>query len=219
MNTRSKGMAAIAFAFALSFLMFLGSGAAEAQTKYRNPLNGSPPLSAWMDHWHPPLSTNTNLRYDGTIIPSTSSFYYGNNPRHRGTDFAVSSGTAVYAAAPGTAYICHDGDPCSSGFGNWVAIHHSDGWYSIYAHLSSISVTLNQSVSCGTQVGLSGNTGTSRGAHLHFELRNGLSASDTSRDPFAGSESQATEYWFSTTNITDPFDGVGTVHYPTTTCQ
>lgn len=205
-------------------LFALLSGSAQAQVKYRNPLAGNPPISAWMDHWHTPLVFDSNLRYDGTVITPGSSFYYGSSPRHRGTDFAVPSGTNVYAGAGGTVKWtqtgCVVGDTtCGGGLGNWIAILHADGWYSFYTHLSAVSVYYNQSVSCGTIIGASGNTGASSNPHLHFELRNGLQSSYTSRDPFAGSESQATEYWYWTTNITDPFDGVGLVHYPMTTCQ
>ena len=196
----------------------------DAQVKYRNPLANSPAIHYWMNDWHTPYLTNMNLRYDGATISSVSPYYYGNNPRHRGTDFGASAGTAVYAGANGTvAYVntgCTAGDlNCGGGFGNWVGILHSDGWYSIYAHLSSASVTQGSSISCGSLVGYSGNTGDSTAPHLHFELRYGLSSSDASRDPFAGSESQSTEYWYEHNLITDPLNSSNQIHYPTTACQ
>lgn len=215
---------AIALAMAVVCFALLGGGSAQAQTKYRTPLAGHPPITAWMDHRHTPLVYESNLRYDGTVILPGSSFYYGSSPRHRGTDFVAASGTNVYAAAGGivkwTQTGCTVGDStCGGGLGNWIAILHADGWYSFYAHLSTVGVSYNQSVSCGTVIGTSGNTGASSGPHLHFELRDGLSFSNTSRDPFAGGESQSTEYWYWTVDITDPFDGVGVVHYPMNVCQ
>jgi murein DD-endopeptidase MepM/ murein hydrolase activator NlpD len=78
---------------------------------------------------------------------------------------------------------------------------------------------MNQSMFCGAQVGFSGNTGDSTAAHLHFELRNGLNVSNTSRDPFAGTESQSTEYWYQFTLVTDPLNPSNQIHYPTFACQ
>lgn len=209
--------------------LFLGTGIAEAETKYRLPLAFGPSITAWADHWHTLYVYNSNVRYDGTVIFPGSPYYYGTSPRHRGTDFGVTVGTPVYAAASGTVKWvqtgCTPGNlTCGGGLGNWVAILHADGWYSIYAHLSSVGVSMNQPITCisgpgGTQIGLSGNTGDSTGAHLHFELRNGLSGSSISRDPFAGSESQPTEYWAQFAWVPDPLRPGYNMHYPTTLCQ
>ena len=59
------------------------------------------------------------------------------------------------------------------GYGNVVQIDHGNGFVTIYAHLSSISVSQCQSISAGAPVGAAGNTGNSQGAHLHFEIRQG----------------------------------------------
>ena len=40
-----------------------------------------------------------------------------------------------------------------------------------YAHLSSRDVTVGQHVDAGQTIGRSGNTGNSRGPHLHYEIR------------------------------------------------
>ncbi len=228
---RNQGLLATLCAAVALFLTFLNGSAAQAQTKYRLPLAYVPySITAWMDHWHTPYATNTNIRYDATVIPSTSPYYYGNNPRHRGTDFGVSSGTSVYAAASGTVASVTTGCPatgnpsCGSNLGNHVWIQHADGWYTLYAHLSSVNVTNGQSITCvsgpgGTLVGLSGRSGSVTGPHLHFELRSSMSASGTSRDPFAGSESQATEYWYQYALIPDPLHSGSNMHYPAATCQ
>jgi murein DD-endopeptidase MepM/ murein hydrolase activator NlpD len=67
------------------------------------------------------------------------------------------------------------------GYGNAVEIAHSgewEGWGSLYAHLDSISVQTGQVVARGQVLGIEGNTGNSRGKHLHFEIYKGDQAVD-----------------------------------------
>ncbi|NJL57504.1 M23 family metallopeptidase [bacterium] len=54
--------------------------------------------------------------------------------------------------------------------GNHVIIDHGLGLASGYSHLSQIHVTRGQSVRAGQIIGVSGNTGRSGGAHLHWEI-------------------------------------------------
>ncbi|MFM7709579.1 MAG: peptidoglycan DD-metalloendopeptidase family protein, partial [Ferruginibacter sp.] len=58
-----------------------------------------------------------------------------------------------------------------SGFGNCVIIRHMNGLETVYAHLSKIDVQPNAFVTSGQSIGLGGNTGHSKGPHLHFETR------------------------------------------------
>lgn len=95
---------------------------------------------------------------------------------HRGTDIGSSSRRAtIYAVASGKAFIrasgCRLGDSsCGGGFGNWVEIVHDNGYRTRYAHLTSISINNGQNVVKGQPIGVEGNTGASRGDHLHFEV-------------------------------------------------
>ena len=57
-------------------------------------------------------------------------------------------------------------------YGNCVKIQHPNGYYTLYAHLKSVSVNEGQHVQKGQVIGYMGNTGNSYGAHLHFEVRN-----------------------------------------------
>ncbi|MFE7385505.1 peptidoglycan DD-metalloendopeptidase family protein [Streptomyces zhihengii] len=99
---------------------------------------------------------------------------------HTGVDFVAATGTSVKAVAAGTVVSAGWG----GSYGNEVVIQHTDGTYSQYAHLSSLSVSSGQSVTGGEQIGLSGSTGNSTGPHLHFEIRTGASyGSDV--DPLA----------------------------------
>ena len=56
-------------------------------------------------------------------------------------------------------------------YGNYVVVSHSDGTSTLYAHMSSRSVSVGQSVSQGQELGKVGSTGSSTGNHLHFEIR------------------------------------------------
>ncbi|OPC82749.1 hypothetical protein B4N89_18990 [Embleya scabrispora] len=89
---------------------------------------------------------------------------------HTGTDFAVPEGTAVAAAREGT--VVQTGYNAAYGY-RVVLSHGRVGGVALtttYNHLSRITVREGQRVARGGQVGRSGNTGWSTGAHLHFEV-------------------------------------------------
>ena len=88
---------------------------------------------------------------------------------HKGTDFAVSTGTKVFAVAGGTAYVHHQS---GKGYGKYILIDHGGGWVTKYAHLSKHMVNDKQTVVAGQLIGLSGTSGTDA-EHLHFEIRKG----------------------------------------------
>ncbi len=85
----------------------------------------------------------------------------------------ASSKGVVTTARGGCAPFAAGVNTCNGGYGNYVMVTHytSDGiFFSLYAHLASISVSQGQTVSQGQQVGLLGDSGNSAGSHLHFEL-------------------------------------------------
>jgi len=95
---------------------------------------------------------------------------YDNGPMtsyHEGTDFAIPGGTPVYAPADGVVMIA---EPLAVR-GNAIVIDHGWGLYSGYWHLSEFKVTPGQTVKQGDLIALSGNTGLSTGAHLHWDMR------------------------------------------------
>ncbi len=57
------------------------------------------------------------------------------------------------------------------GYGNYVVINHYNGVATLYGHLKSAAVVLDQYVSAGEVIGYVGSTGNSTGPHLHFEVR------------------------------------------------
>jgi murein DD-endopeptidase MepM/ murein hydrolase activator NlpD len=92
-------------------------------------------------------------------------------PSHLGIDISAPEGSPVYAAGSGIVTMASGG--WNYGYGNVVQIDHGNGDVTVYAHLSSINVSMCQAVGQGALIGASGNTGNSFGAHLHFEIRRG----------------------------------------------
>jgi murein DD-endopeptidase MepM/ murein hydrolase activator NlpD len=86
---------------------------------------------------------------------------------HTGVDFHAATGTSVHAVGSGTVVEAGWG----GSYGNQIVIKMNDGTYTQYGHLSSISVSVGQTVTPGQQIGLSGATGNVTGPHLHFEAR------------------------------------------------
>jgi murein DD-endopeptidase MepM/ murein hydrolase activator NlpD len=86
---------------------------------------------------------------------------------HTGVDFHAATGTSVHAVGSGTVVEAGWG----GSYGNNVVIKMNDGTYTQYGHLSSIGVSVGQTVTPGQQIGLSGATGNVTGPHLHFEAR------------------------------------------------
>jgi len=74
---------------------------------------------------------------------------------------------------------------CGGGYGNYVIIQHSDGNYTLYAHLHKNTITVKEgdSVSQGQVIGKMGSSGNSTGSHLHFEIREGNNISSSTVDP------------------------------------
>ena len=114
---------------------------------------------------------------------------------HRGLDIAGEIGkTSVIAAQNGTVIkvaegetgSCVEGDTnCGGKFGNFVVIQHTDGNYTIYAHMDTNSIIVKEgdNVDQGQVIGYVGSTGSSTGGHLHFEVRIGGNDSNSAQDP------------------------------------
>ena len=86
---------------------------------------------------------------------------------HNGIDLAVGVNTNVFAPMDGVVKSIYYNDQG----GNQLIIQHSDGSKTGYAHLNGYKVNVGDPVAKGQVVALSGNTGNSNGAHLHFTYR------------------------------------------------
>lgn len=106
----------------------------------------------------------------------TSWFGYREDPftgeiaYHSGTDIAAPAGTPILAAADGTVTIANAIDSWGGGYGYHIKVKHNDTYDTLYAHCSSICVTVGQEVKQGEVIGYVGTTGNSTGNHLHFEV-------------------------------------------------
>ena len=103
----------------------------------------------------------------------SSSFGYRSDPflgtrkRHTGMDFACHIGNQVYATADGVVEAVRTD---TYGYGKYVIIDHGFGYKTRYAHLSKINVEKGMTVTRGSLIALSGNSGRSSGPHLHYEV-------------------------------------------------
>ncbi|MBQ4557470.1 MAG: peptidoglycan-binding protein [Clostridia bacterium] len=137
--------------------------------------------------WPLPGNTYITSYYGGRIHPLT-----GKPNNHSGIDISAKKGTAIYAAEAGVVKVMctsctHNYGKkkdcgCGGGYGNYLYIQHDDGMRTYYAHMTEIIVSNGQRISKGTKIGTVGSTGSSDGAHLHFEMRSG-SSSSTRVDP------------------------------------
>jgi len=104
------------------------------------------------------------MPFCGRII---SEFGVRGGRRHVGIDIKLERGDRVYAAFDGMVRMARNyGD-----YGNVVVIRHYNGLETLYSHLNSISVRVNQRVNAGDLIGRGGRTGNATTEHLHFETR------------------------------------------------
>lgn len=87
---------------------------------------------------------------------------------HTGFDFSAPIGSAIRAPSAGVVTNAGIG-PASGWAGNYVAIRYPDGTQTLSAHMSTVSVSVGQTVSSCQVVGAVGMTGRTFGPHLHFE--------------------------------------------------
>ncbi len=170
------------------------------------PTPAPPPDSAWRPPLYPvPWALRPQDHFFFTRpIPvdkpnwPLASYRYGgvffDNVVHTGVDIPSPTGTDVLAAAPGTVVWAgyglfaftpgYEDDP----YGLAVAIRHDFGYrhqplYTVYAHMSAITVIEGQHVEDGEKIGEVGETGFTTGPHLHFEVRIGQNSFFNTRNP------------------------------------
>jgi len=117
-----------------------------------------------------PMVLNFNDSTYASPVPRTKvvTSHYGwrKGRAHRGIDIDLITGDSVVSVLDGIVRYAR----YTNGFGNTVVVRHYNGLESTYAHLSRIDVKPNDSIAKGQYLGKGGNTGNSRGSHLHLEL-------------------------------------------------
>ena len=125
----------------------------------------------------PPTGSGYQWPLPAGNLKLTSAFGYRMHPidlvphSHTGIDVAAAGGTPIYAAKGGQVIMSVYGSGVNWSYGNFVVIDHGDGTTTLYAHMSRRAVSEGQLVSQGQTIGYVGNTGNSKGNHLHFEVR------------------------------------------------
>jgi hypothetical protein len=112
---------------------------------------------------------------------------------HHGVEFHNPTGTPVLAAAEGVVVAAGQDDEVAYAqyknfYGNLVILEHSfpdtdEPVYTLYGHLSQVSVEVGDVVQRGQVIGKVGAAGVALGSHLHFEVRLGINDYYANRNP------------------------------------
>lgn len=135
-----------------------------------------PPVVESDGNWYgpPPPSDGTfRLPLAGwNAITDTFGTYRGVGRIHEGIDLGLWGywKSPIFASCAGTVTRV---EWWNYSYGYHVIVNCGDGWETLYAHFSDISVVWGQEVEQGEVLGISGSTGFSTGEHLHFEIRHG----------------------------------------------
>jgi LysM repeat protein len=97
----------------------------------------------------------------------TSRFGWRGEKHHNGIDIDLVRGDTVNNVFRGVVRLAK----WTGGYGRTVVVRHHNGLETIYAHLYKIFVKTGDVIDPGQALGRGGNSGASRGSHLHFETR------------------------------------------------
>lgn len=111
-----------------------------------------------------PVAGRVEVPFGKQVDPET-----GMVLNQRGIDLRAPFGRPVQAVYPGVVRHARE----VPGFGRLVLLEHAGRWYSAYGHLSEVSVKLGDELRAGDALGAVGDSGSTKGPFLYFELRRG----------------------------------------------
>ncbi len=136
------------------FILFIGLSQC-VQSSNRNIIE---PQITMMSGWVSPVEPNVTL---------TQKFRPKYNSKHKGVDLAGKMNQPLFATNSGV--VTYKGDKFR-GYGKMILLEHSEGWTSLYSHLSKFNVDNGDKVYAGQVIGYMGRSGRASGVHLHFEV-------------------------------------------------
>ncbi len=119
--------------------------------------------------WNGAFTQLRNSKVTSKFAEQRSYFFGGqkvSEATHFGYDLASTAGASIQASNSGLVIFVDN----IGIYGNSVIIDHGMDLFSLYAHLSSISVSVGDHVEKNDTLGLSGATGLAGGDHLHFAI-------------------------------------------------
>lgn len=147
-------------------------------------VNNTPTIQATTTTNNAPTYVSVNTG-NGYAFPTVSGYYISQGYRgtaHDGVDIAgCPYNSSIFAVNDGEVVtVSRKWDN-----GLYVVIRHDNGYYTMYAHLASASVSVGQRVSKGQVIAGMGRSGLATGVHLHFSLWNAYPYKGSSLNPFS----------------------------------
>jgi murein DD-endopeptidase MepM/ murein hydrolase activator NlpD len=164
---------------------------------------------------HLPFPEGQNLTCTQKNFGTTSHNY---STTKYALDFRAPIGSPILAMASGTVHVFNDPDGWDfdsyGGFGCHVKIDHGDGYYTLYGHMRTFTVSNGHWVGVGERIGTSGGDGNNicdghtSGAHMHVALHQGDASSEhvvatVPSKIFAATSSTSSAYLMASTNFSD----------------
>ncbi len=113
-----------------------------------------------------PTKVKQEIKWDWPVEGVLTDHFGTREGTHFGVDIAARKGKEIRVVEKGMITKSYYSDS----YGNVIFVKHPNGMETVYAHMSERLSEAGEKVEKGSIIGLIGNTGESRGDHLHFEV-------------------------------------------------